>query len=127
MLAHNLSDDFIKAYQSWHTNTYPQQSSDLSDLVTHGQKPQAMIISCCDSRVQAESLFNAKAGTFFMHRNIANFIPHASQGDMATPTAAALEYAIKALNVPHIIIMGHSQCGGVKGCLLYTSPSPRDA
>jgi carbonic anhydrase len=74
-----------------------------------------MVISCCDSRVQSTEIFGVAAGTFFLHRNIANLVPPYQSAD-GVGTAAALEYAVTALKVPHIIIMGHSQCGGVQAC-----------
>ena len=76
-----------------------------------------MIISCCDSRVHATSIFGAEQGEFFIHRNIANLVPPYSPDGSQHGTSAAVEYAVTALNVSQLIILGHSNCGGVKGCL----------
>ena len=74
-----------------------------------------MVISCCDSRVHVTSIFGADEGDFFIHRNIANL-----GTTICTPdgdhhgTSAAIEYAIKELRVPHLIVLGHTGCGGIK-------------
>ena len=75
-----------------------------------------MIISCCDSRVNATTIFGADAGEFFIHRNIANLVPPYEPDGGLHGTSAAIEYAVTALHVPHLIVIGHSQCGGVLGC-----------
>ncbi len=76
-----------------------------------------MVISCCDSRVHVTSIFGADQGEFFIHRNIANLVPpYAPDGDHHG-TSAAIEYAVTALKVAHLIVLGHSQCGGVQGCI----------
>ena len=79
------------------------------------QSPKAMIISCCDSRVNVEKIFSAKHGELFIHKNIANLVPAYKNKSLNCSTAAALEYGTLVLEVPAIIILGHSQCGGIKG------------
>ena len=76
-----------------------------------------MAIACCDSRVNVTSLFEADHGEFFIHRNIANLVPPFAPGSDPHGTTAAVEYAVNVLQVAHLIVMGHTQCGGVKGCL----------
>ena len=78
------------------------------------QSPKAMIISCCDSRVNVEKIFSAKHGEIFTHKNIANLVPAYRNKSLNCSTAAALEYGVLILEVPSIIILGHSQCGGIK-------------
>ena len=102
-------------YQDWKANTYPQQQARYEDLAENGQKPRAMVISCCDSRVHATALFGVDTGEFFMHRNIANLIPPQETDGANHATAAAMEYAITVLKVSHLIVLGHSKCGGVQG------------
>jgi carbonic anhydrase len=75
-----------------------------------------MIVSCCDSRVHVTSIFGADQGEFFIHRNIANLVPPFKPDGEQHGTSAAVEYAVKALHVAHIVVLGHSGCGGVKGC-----------
>ena len=76
-----------------------------------------MVISCCDSRVHVTSIFGADQGEFFIHRNIANLVPPYKPDGQQHGTSAAVEYAVTALKVAHILVLGHSNCGGVQGCL----------
>ena len=85
----------------------------LAELAQKGQRPQALFIACADSRVTPTELLGANPGDLFMLRNIANIIPPYIQTEIGT--AAVLEFAIYALKVPHIIICGHTDCGGIYG------------
>ena len=78
------------------------------------QSPKAMVISCCDSRVNVEKIFNSKHGELFIHKNIANLIPGSKNKDLNCSAGAALEYGVVILKVPTIIILGHTNCGGIK-------------
>lgn len=103
-------------YQTWTETTFADYQSEFAQLAAEGQEPGAMVIACCDSRVSVEPLFGPAPGETFIHRNIANLVPrHNPEGDKPG-TAAAVEYAVKALKISHLIVMGHSGCGGVAGC-----------
>jgi carbonic anhydrase len=67
--------------------------------------------------VHVTSIFGADQGEFFIHRNIANLVPSYSPDGEQHGTSAAVEYAVTALKVAHVIVLGHSNCGGVKGCM----------
>ena len=106
-----------KRYHGWKATVYQENQTWYERLATEGQRPRAMVISCCDSRVHVTSIFGADQGEFFIHRNIANLVPpYKPDGDLHG-TSAAVEYAVTVLNVAHLIVLGHSQCGGVQGCL----------
>ena len=105
-----------KRYQGWKATTFEQNKSWYQHLVEDGQHPRAMVISCCDSRVDALAMFEADSGEFFIHRNVANLVPPYDPSSGYHGTSSAIEYAVTALKVPHLIVMGHSQCGGVAGC-----------
>ena len=110
-----------QAYHAWKRNSFPAQAEAFTTLARDGQAPDFMVISCCDSRVLPTDLFGAGAGDIFMHRNIANFVPpykapFGESGGDAHGTSAALEYGVCALKVPHVLVLGHTQCGGVQGC-----------
>jgi carbonic anhydrase len=75
-----------------------------------------MVISCCDSRVHVTSIFGAEQGEFFIHRNIANLVPPYQPDGALHGTSAAVEYAVTALKVSQVMVLGHSRCGGVEGC-----------
>ena len=73
-----------------------------------------MIIACCDSRVNVSSIMSSLPGECFIHRNIANIVPEYDSKMEDSGTPAAIEFAVKALEVSHIVILGHSNCGGVE-------------
>ena len=104
----------VDRYKHWKSSTYLENELELRKLASSGQSPSTMIISCCDSRIHATSIFEADEGEFFIHRNIANLVPPYSPDGENHGTSAAIEYAIKELKVHHLIILGHRDCGGIK-------------
>ncbi|MDB4860126.1 carbonic anhydrase [Alphaproteobacteria bacterium] len=104
----------IERYKKWKSNEYSKNEEKLRKLASAGQSPSTMIISCCDSRIHATTIFGADEGEFFIHRNIANLVPVYSPDGENHGTSAAIEYAIKELKVQHLIILGHTDCGGIK-------------
>ncbi|MDU8910102.1 carbonic anhydrase [Aestuariicoccus sp. MJ-SS9] len=107
----------VQRYFGWKATTYKENRAWYRRLATEGQRPRAMVIACCDSRVQVTSIFGADQGEFFVHRNIANLVPPYEPDGDHHGTSAAVEYAVTALKVAHVIVLGHSRCGGVQGCL----------
>ncbi|HMB11963.1 carbonic anhydrase [Saliniramus sp.] len=77
------------------------------------QQPQTMVIGCCDSRVAPETVFDADPGELFVCRNIANLVQRSDSPMGDASVAAALEYAVLALAVKHIVMLGHAGCGGI--------------
>ena len=106
----------VQRFHGWHATTYQQNKAWYRKLADLGQHPRAMVIACCDSRVPVTSIFGADEGEFFIHRNIAGLVPPYTPDGERHGTSAAVEYAVTSLKVAHIIVMGHSSCGGVKGC-----------
>ena len=104
----------IDRYKNWKSSEYLKNEVQLRKLSSSGQSPSTMVISCCDSRIHATSIFGADEGEFFIHRNIANLVPMYSPDGENHGTSAAIEYAIKELKVQHLIILGHKDCGGIK-------------
>ena len=104
----------IDRYKNWKSSEYLKHEVQLRKLSSSGQNPSTMVISCCDSRIHATSIFGADEGEFFIHRNIANLVPIYSPDGENHGTSAAIEYAIKELKVQHLIILGHKDCGGIK-------------
>lgn len=111
-----LPSYLVTRFHGWKATTYAENKSWYRRLAEDGQHPRAMIISCCDSRVHVTSIFGADQGEFFIHRNIANLVPPFKPDGAQHGTSAAVEYAVTALKVAHIVIVGHSNCGGVQGC-----------
>jgi carbonic anhydrase len=86
-------------------------------LAQEGQAPDVMIVSCCDSRVDPETIFSAMPGELFVVRNVANLVPPFETQGKYHGVSAALEFAALNLRVKHIVVMGHSGCGGVGASL----------
>ena len=82
-------------------------------LAELGQAPTAMVIACCDARVDVSAIFDAEPGALFIMRNVANLVPPYEPEGKYHGTSAAVEYAVTALKIPHLIVLGHSHCGGV--------------
>lgn len=106
----------VQRFHGWRATSYQENRVWYRRLAESGQHPRAMVISCCDSRVHVTSIFGADEGEFFIHRNIANLVPPYQPDGHQHGTSAAVEYAVTALKVAHIIVMGHAHCGGVQGC-----------
>ena len=111
-----LPNYLIQRYHGWKATTFEDNHAWYRRLASEGQRPCAMVISCCDSRVHVTAIFGAEQGEFFIHRNIANLVPAYLPDGEPHGTSAAVEYAVTALKVSHIIVLGHSSCGGVRGC-----------
>lgn len=89
-------------------------NSIMQHLSSNGQQPQTMVISCCDSRVDPALILQCDPGDLFVVRNVANIIPPYEKDDMHHGTSAALEFGICFLHVENLILLGHSQCGGIQ-------------
>ena len=114
--AHPLPGYLVARYRGWKATRFTENRSWFLHLAQDGQHPRAMVISCCDSRVSPPEMFGADPGEFFIHRNIASVVPPLDPGAQHHCTSAAVEYAVDTLHVAHILVIGHSGCGGVKGC-----------
>jgi len=96
-------------------------------LAEIGQSPQIMVIGCCDSRVSPEVIFDARPGELFVVRNIGNLVPPYTPDGAQRAVSAALEFAVQALKVKHIVVLGHAQCGGIRAFVEDATPlSPGD-
>lgn len=114
--ARPLPEYLVRRYHGWKATTYQESASWFRRLAEGGQHPRAMVISCCDSRVHVTGIFGADRGEFFIHRNIANLVPPYTVDGTHHGTSATIEYAVTSLRVAHLIVLGHSNCGGVQGC-----------
>lgn len=114
--ARPLPSYLVSRFQGWRATTYQDNRAWYRRLAESGQHPRAMVISCCDSRVHVTSIFGADEGEFFIHRNVANLVPPFNPDGQYHGTSAAVEYAVTSLKVAHIVVLGHSNCGGVKAC-----------
>ena len=111
-----LPAHLVQRYHGWRATGYAESRSWYRRLAEEGQRPRAMVVACCDSRVLSTAIFGAEPGEFFIHRNIAALVPGFNPDGDLHGTSAAIEYAVTALKVANLIVLGHSSCGGVKGC-----------
>src|SRR3990167_10278261 len=89
----------------------------MHHLAAQGQKPEIMVIACCDSRVDPSLILQCDPGDLFVVRNVANIIPPYEKDEAHHGTSAALEFGVCLLQVNHLILLGHSQCGGIQALL----------
>lgn len=89
----------------------------LFEELAQGQQPKIALVTCCDSRVDPAIIFNCQPGDLFVVRNVANLVPPCEKNDTYHGTSAALEFAVCFLRVKHIIVLGHTQCGGIRALL----------
>ena len=84
-------------------------------LAAHGQNPDALFITCCDSRIDPTFITRARPGDLFVVRNVGNFVPPCREGNPdVTGVGAAIEYAVDFLRVRDIVICGHTDCGSIR-------------
>src|SRR6516165_3002082 len=92
-------------YREFVDTRLPLERSRYYKLAETGQKPEVMVICCCDSRVSPEVIFDAHPGEIFVVRNIANLVPPYSPGGLIHGVFGALEFAVQILQVKHIVVM----------------------
>ena len=116
-------EDLKNGYRAFRRGIYKHQAS-LYEELGRGQDPDIMVIACADSRAEPADIFNAAPGQLFVVRNVANLVPPYETTGGLHGVSAALEFAVTALKVKHILIMGHGGCGGVNACLSAADAKP---
>jgi len=96
---------------------YFRQEPELFDRLRKRQQPRAMVIACCDSRVDPAMLTGADPGDLFVVRNVANLVPPYRNGAEMPGIRADIEFGVKGLAVEHIVVLGHSSCGGIRALM----------
>lgn len=112
-----LPDSLVAGYAAFMSGRYRDEEQRYQHLAREGQEPQTLVIACCDSRAAPETIFDAAPGELFVIRNVANLVPPYSPDGEYHSTSAALEFAIQALKVKHVVVLGHGRCGGIKAAL----------
>jgi carbonic anhydrase len=103
-----------EGYRNFLGERFRQEQARYEDLAEGGQSPEILLIGCCDSRVSPEVIFDARPGELFVVRNVANIVPPYETSGQFHGTSAAIEFAVEALAVRHIVILGHARCGGIR-------------
>lgn len=117
----------IQGYRTFLSTRLPTEQNRFRELADQGQKPETMVIGCCDSRVSPEVIFDAAPGELFVVRNVANLVPAYTPDGAQRAVSAALEFAVQALRVKHIVVLGHARCGGIRAYAEQGEPlSPGD-
>jgi len=107
-------DKFLGGISHFQKHVYPKHQ-DLFEKLAVGQRPEALFITCADSRIDPCLLTQTKPGELFICRVIGNIVP--PYPDALGGVSATLEYAVGVLRVPEVIICGHTDCGVMKGAL----------
>ncbi|HWK98272.1 MAG TPA: carbonic anhydrase [Pseudolabrys sp.] len=117
----------IEGYSAFAGGRLKSEQDRFRHLAESGQSPEIMVIGCCDSRVAPEAIFDAGPGELFVARNIANLVPPYTPDGAQRAVSAALEFAVQALKVKHIVVLAHAQCGGIRAYAEEAAPlSPGD-
>jgi carbonic anhydrase len=107
----------IEGYKEFRKSRWPRDKKLYEETASKGQKPQYLIIACSDSRSDPATIFGANPGEFFLIRNIAALVPPHDATNGVYGTRAAIAYAVLALKVRNIVVMGHAQCGGINAAI----------
>lgn len=120
-------DHLADRYRRFKLRNFIPHQEDYERLASHGQNPDVMVVSCCDSRVEPEAVFSAMPGELFVVRNVANLVPPYETDGKYHGVSAALEFAVLNLRVKHIVVIGHSGCGGVRACIDHDATQQTEA
>jgi len=110
-MPHRTMDDLLRQNKDWAAARLDKDPEFFSTL-EKVQKPDYLWIGCSDSRVPANEIVGLKPGEMFVHRNIANVVPHSDLNCLSV-----IQFAVEVLGVSHIIVAGHYGCGGIKAAM----------
>ena len=114
---HSFPQHLIDGYAAFIRGPYAETEGKYKKLANEGQAPVTMVIACCDSRAAPETIFDAGPGELFVLRNIANLVPTFQPDANQHGTSAGIEFAINALEVENLVVLGHGRCGGIRAAL----------
>lgn len=106
--------DLIKGFKVFHKEVF-EQKQELFGRLAHGQEPQALFITCSDSRIDPTLLTQTEPGDLFILRNAGNLIP--PYGAVVGGTTASIEFGVSVLKVKEIVVCGHTDCGAMKALM----------
>ena len=118
-------ETLTNGYLRFKAGRFAEERAHYADLA-EGQTPHTLVIACSDSRVDPAAIFDAAPGELFVVRNVANLVPPVEAGGGLHGVSAALEFAVKVLEVKGVLVMGHGDCGGVKACATGLDGLPSD-
>jgi carbonic anhydrase len=109
--------NLLAGYRRFREQSWSDQRRLFESLAENGQEPRALVVGCVDSRVDPARIFDTAPGEVLTIRNVANLIPPYAPDSAYHGTSAALEFGIRVLQIPDVIVLGHGLCGGVKTLL----------
>lgn len=113
-----MSDKLLEGYKRFKAG-YFAENKEIIQAQAEDQHPSYVVITCCDARLEPSRIFDTEPGELFVIRNVANLVPPHEKEGSYHGTSAALQFAITVLEVPEIIVLGHSQCGGIRSLVLH--------
>lgn len=108
--------DLIEGFRNFREE-YFLREAEFFETLKAGQNPNTLVIACCDSRVDPAILMGCRPGDLFVVRNVAALVPPMENASASDAVMAAVEYGVKHLDVDHVVVMGHSNCGGIHGLI----------
>jgi len=109
--------ELLDGYRRFRSGAYVEQRERFDALSNIGQSPNIMVIACSDSRVDPTRIFDTEPGQAFVVRNVANLVPPYEPDGGQHGASAAIEFAVTQLEVEHVVVLGHAQCGGIAASL----------
>jgi len=109
--------ELIFGYKRFRARGWPERRKVFESLAEDGQRPRALVVACVDSRVDPTMIFDTAPGEMLTVRNVANLVPPYAPDGAHHSTSAALEFGIRVLEVPDLIVLGHGMCGGIQALL----------
>jgi carbonic anhydrase len=119
-------EDLLAGYRRFRQSGWPERRARFEALSDHGQRPQVLVVACVDSRVDPAVIFDTHPGELLTIRNVANLVPPYAPDAAYHGTSAALEFGVRVLGIPHLVVLGHGQCGGVQVLMRGAPDNARD-
>ncbi|HSU99430.1 MAG TPA: carbonic anhydrase [Roseiarcus sp.] len=119
-------DPLIEGYRRFRADIWPAERARYEALAHWGQSPEALVVACSDSRVDPQTIFGAVPGELFVVRNVGALIPPYSPDAAHHGTSAALEFGVRVLKIPRLVVLGHGQCGAAKAMAYGPPPQAQD-
>lgn len=104
----------INGFEKFRADHFDTDDQLMADLAQFGQRPAVLVIACSDSRVDPAIMTRARPGELFIIRNVAAIVPPYAPAAKVQGTSSGIEFAVRALGVDHIVVLGHAKCGGMK-------------
>lgn len=113
----NGYEKLISGFRDFKATTYQNYKDLVVHLVRQGQKPNTLVICCCDLRISPDNIVSCNPGDLYVIRNVAGLVPKYDEGG-SNGTIAAIEYAVNNVGVENIVVLGHAHCDGIKKLMI---------